>query len=81
MNIVVLILQILPYILQAVQAIEAALPGQPGSVKKTVLMSALEAAGHAGQAIPEAHVKAVSAAVDAVVGSLSAAGALSHAVK
>ena len=81
MSILVLVLQILPYILQAVQAVEAALPGQPGAAKKAVVMSALEAAGKSGQAVPESHVKAISAAVDAVVGSLNAAGVLKHAVQ
>jgi hypothetical protein len=80
MNILVVILQILPYILQVVQAIEAALPGQPGAVKKTVLMNALNAATQAGHPISEAEAKAVSGVVDSVVSDLNTLGIFKHAV-
>lgn len=77
MKIFLFLLQNLPSILQAVLGIEAAV-NAPGATKKAMVMNSLAIAAKVGESIPEAHVAAVSALVDSVVGSLNASGVFSR---
>jgi len=74
MRFLVLALQLLPSIIDAVQAVEVAIQGASGADKKAVVMSAVESAAQAGGKIPEDHVQAVSLLVDNVVAKLNKAG-------
>ena len=66
MGALLLILQLLPTVLQTVIAVERALRGQPGAVKKAVVMSAVTAAG-----AKQEEATAVNILVDALVGTLN----------
>lgn len=77
MKIFLFLLQNLPGIIQAVVGIEAAVQA-PGATKKAMVMASLDIAAKVGEKIPEAHVAAVSALIDSVVGSLNAAGVFTN---
>jgi hypothetical protein len=78
MTIFLFLLQNLPSILQAVIGIEAAVKA-PGATKKAMVMNSLAIAAKVGEAVPETHVAAISAAIDSIVSSLNAAGVFKSA--
>lgn len=74
MKYLLLALQYLPSVLNGVQAVETAMAGAKGQDKKTVVLSAIEAAAGVGETVPEDHVKLVSGLIDSVVSTLNASG-------
>ncbi len=73
MKIFISLLGYLPYVLSAVQSVEAAVGSAPGSgaTKKQLVLSAVTAAASVGEQIPEAHVSAISAMIDGIVALLN----------
>jgi hypothetical protein len=63
-------LQYFPFVFNGAIAIQSAMPTAPGTTKKQILLSALSAGAAIGETIPEPHVQAVSALIDAVVTAL-----------
>jgi hypothetical protein len=63
-------LKYFPYVLNGAIAIQSAMPNVPGTNKKQILLSGLAAGAAIGETIPEVHVQAVSAMIDAVVSAL-----------
>jgi hypothetical protein len=78
MPIAILILQLLPYVLQAVVAVEQALPNASGTTKKAVVMSTVDAATQAGTQVSPDAVKALAAAVDSLVAVLNQSSVFTH---
>ncbi len=72
MNWLTLVIKYLPFVIQGVMAVEAALKGAPGATKKAVVMAAVQAGAAAGEAVPEAHVAGISKLVDSTVSALNA---------
>jgi len=75
MTYLLLVLQLLPVVIHAVMAIQAALPatGQ-GATRKALVMSSIQAAASAGGKTDDEMTAALSALVDQVVGVLHATG-------
>lgn len=73
MKIFLFLLQSLPAILAAVVGIEHSIKA-PGATKKQIVMDIITIAAIQGEKMPEAHVTAVSAAIDNVVSILNASG-------
>ncbi len=69
-----LALQYLPHVLQGVQAVETAVHGVPGATKKQLVLAGIAAAAQVGEAVPEDHVKLVSALIDSTVATLNNTG-------
>ena len=74
-----LALSLLPGILQGVLAVETALAGAKGETKKQAILTAVDAAAKAGEAIPEQHVQVISGLIDGVVGVFNQSGVFTHA--
>jgi hypothetical protein len=74
MNWLTLILTYLPTVLQGVVAVEAALKGAPGVVKKQVILNAIQAGAATAEKIPQQDVAGIGALIDNVVGTLNASG-------
>ncbi len=64
------ILQYLPFILQGIVAVQAAIPTAPGATKKQVVLNAITAAASVGEQIPEAHIQGISKLIDLTVADL-----------
>jgi hypothetical protein len=71
-------LQYLPHVLTVVRGVEDALHGAPGQTKKAAVLTAIGAAASVGEAIPEDHIKLISALIDNTVSNLNAAGIFTH---
>jgi len=82
MNALIIALQYLPYILEAVKAVEKAAEGIKGASKKQVVLSTVVAAKAIGaigsnqNSIPQEHIQIVDNLIDSVVAALNNAGAL-----
>jgi hypothetical protein len=57
-------LQYGPYVLGAVQQIEATNAALPGATKKAVVLASVQAAAKVGEQVPEAHVQLISTLID-----------------
>jgi len=64
----------LPQILSAIQGIEAAAHGTPGTTKKQIMLNVIKASAAAGEIVPEANVAGISKLIDLTVGSLNDSG-------
>jgi hypothetical protein len=65
-----------PYALAGAKAVESAVGAGNGSDKKTLVVSGILAAAHAGESVPVAQVQVISGIVETVVGVLNATGML-----
>ena len=72
MNILLLLLQFLPSLLQAIFQLKGQ-PGLPGVSKKEIIMHTLDVAGQFGQSVPNVLVQAIGVLVDKIVGTVNAA--------
>ena len=63
-------LQYAPYVLGAVQQIEATNAALPGSTKKAVILASVQAAAKVGEQVPEQHVALIANLIDMFVSLL-----------
>lgn len=78
MNFLLLTLQYLPTILQAVVAVEQVIGAGKGSTKKQIIMDSVSAAAKVTtSAAPTAQIQLISQMIDSVVSTLNSVGALS----
>lgn len=66
----------LPFILQSIVAVQAAIPTAPGKTKKEIVLGIATAAASAAQAFPNDHVAQAGAVADATVQALQKTGLL-----
>ena len=71
MNLVFVMMKYLPYVINAVTAIEATLGPGNGASKKTLVLNAVQAAAKSGESVPDAHVQAISTLIDSTVATLN----------
>lgn len=77
MNWLILVVKYLPTVISLVQGVEASIGSQaPGTAKKQIVLDAIKAGAQAGEAIPDAHVAAVSTLIDSTVTTLNASKSL-----
>lgn len=74
MNWLKIIMTYLPYVLQGVVAVEAAIKGAPGASKKQVVLDAITAGASVGETVPQQEVSGISTLIDVVVGTLNTTG-------
>ena len=63
-------LQYAPYVLTAVQGIQATNASLPGATKKEIVLASIQAAAKVGATVPESHVQIISSLVDLIAGIL-----------
>lgn len=68
------ILKYQPLVNTGVQEVEQSLAGSPGATKKQVVLAAVLAATHAGEAVPIPTVQLVSGLIDMTVSTLKQTG-------
>lgn len=74
MKYVLLSLQYLPAVLQAVKGVETVIGPGNGKTKKELVMDSALAVAKVGEDVDQKHVQAISALVDLTVNSLNVAG-------
>ena len=67
------VLKYLPYVLQAVVAIEASVTA-PGKTKKQIILDAILAGAKVGETVDQATITIISSLIDTIVTTLNAAG-------
>lgn len=70
-----------PTVLAGVLAVENAAKSLAGQTKKAIVVSMVQTAAHAAEAVPNATVAAIAALVDQVVTILNASGLFGHAAQ
>lgn len=73
MNILLKILQYLPYVLQGVSAIQQVAKNASNESKKAIIMDSVSTAAQLGQTVPQHDVQIISAVTDQAVQSLKSA--------
>lgn len=74
MKVLLMILQFMPTVLQAIVAVEGVVGGGKGQTKKQLVMNAITAAAQVGEKADNKTVAALSGLVDTTVSTLNSSG-------
>lgn len=77
LQMLVLALQYIPHVLNAVKSVEQVIGSGQGKTKKELIMTAVQAVAQVGAEVPESHVQVISSTIDQVVGVLNKNGVFS----
>lgn len=72
------VLQLFPYVLGGVVAVEQQLTGSAPGAKKQLIMNAIQTAAEVGEQVPNSNVAVVSSLIDIIVTDLNASGVFTH---